>query len=197
MVDSSLNPAPGFRTRILRFASLALLAVVFAFGSACTGAIGGGLGPGGNGVGGNGAGVGGGGGDNSLPAPPSGLPAESACMSGSPGPTMVRRLTAEQFAASIVELFQDPSAPVAPVFNDPIVLGFAVDANSLVVQGLNADQLMTNAEAVAGWAVTSHLSQITGCDVTDSGCPEAFIRGFGKRAFRQPLPDDAVADYLP
>jgi hypothetical protein len=175
----------------LRFASLALLVAA----SACTGAIGGGLGPSGNGVGGNGSGIGASGGSNTVPPPPESLPAEQACTTGSPGPTMVRRLTAAQFAASITDLFGDPTVPVAPVFNDPLVLGFATDANALVVQGLNADQLMTNAETVAAWAVGNHLAQITGCDAADPACPESFIRSFGKRAFREPLSDATVASY--
>jgi hypothetical protein len=108
---------------------------------------------------------------------------------------MIRRLSAAQFVASIVDLFGDPAVPLAPVFNDPVVLGFSTDATALVVQGLNADQLMTNAEAIAGWAVASQLAQVTGCASSDAGCPESFIRSFGRRAFRQTLADDVVADY--
>jgi hypothetical protein len=191
MVHNSSSPTYSRLVSALRFASLALLVAA----SACTGAIGGGLGPSGNGVGGNGSGIGGGGGASTVPPPPESLPIEQACTTGSPGPTIVRRLTAAQFAASITDLFQDPTVPVAPVFNDPLVLGFATDANALVVQGLNADQLMTNAETVAAWAVGNHLAQVTGCDAADPACPESFIRSFGKRAFREPLSDATVASY--
>jgi hypothetical protein len=163
--------------------------------SACTGAIGPGLISGGNGVGGNGAGVGGGGGSSSVPPSPVSFPAESACTGNSPGPTMLRRLSAAQFAASIVDLFGDASVSVAAVFNDPLVMDFSIDANSLVVQGLNANQLMTNAEAIASWAVTNHLADVTGCSSSDPACPASFIRSFGKRAFRAPLTDSTVADY--
>ena len=108
---------------------------------------------------------------------------------------MLRRLSAAQFTASIVDLFHDPTAPVAAVFNDPLVMGFGIDANSLLVAGLNANQLMTNAEAVADWAVTNHLADVTGCDSSDAACPDSFIRSFGKRAFRAPLSDASVAAY--
>jgi hypothetical protein len=108
---------------------------------------------------------------------------------------MLRRLSASQFAASIVDLFGDPSVPVAAVFNDPLVMDFSIDANSLVVQGLNANQLMTNAESIASWAVTNHLDSVTGCSSADAACPASFIRSFGKRAFRAPLTDSSVADY--
>jgi hypothetical protein len=191
---SSHKQAPGFRIRSLVIASAALSVV----GSGCVGAIGGGLSSGGNGVGGNGAGVGGvggGGGNTDIPPSPVSFPGENACASNSPGPTMLRRLSASQFAASIVDLFNDPSVPVAAVFNDPLVMDFSIDANSLVVQGLNANQLMANAEAIASWAVTHHLTDVTGCSATDPACPASFIRSFGKRAFRAPLSDSTVADY--
>jgi hypothetical protein len=91
---------------------------------------------------------------------PTALPVERTCATpGSPGPRVVRRLSASEFAASIADLFGDKAAPVAQVFNDPRVLGFTVDSNTLRVQNLNADQLMTNAEAVASWAVSMKLPQ--------------------------------------
>jgi hypothetical protein len=195
MVHKLPSPTYPYFVPGLRFASVVLLVAASACTGACTGSIGGGLGPSGNGLGGNGSGIGGAGGASNVPPPPASLPTEQACTTGSPGPTMVRRLTAAQFAASITDLFQDPTVPVAPVFNDPLVLGFATDANALVVQGLNADQLMTNAETVAAWAVGNHLAQITGCDAADSACPDSFIRSFGKRAFREPLSDATVASY--
>ncbi|HYQ28955.1 MAG TPA: DUF1587 domain-containing protein, partial [Polyangiaceae bacterium] len=100
---------------------------------------------------------------------PTALPTESACSSpGSPGPRVLRRLTASEFAASIADLFGDKTAPVAQVFNDTRVLGFTVDSNALRVQDLNADQLMTNAEGVANWVVStpaqmSRITQLSGC----------------------------------
>jgi hypothetical protein len=187
--------------------------------AACTGTIGGGspigLGGGGNtggGLGGNGIAGNGGVGQNGGASGSSGggsgggvtgaggviaaLPAPSACVDGNPGPRMLRRLTADQFTASIQDLFQDKSVAVAQVFNDPTVLGFTSDATGLVVQDLNADQLMTNAESVAAWAVGAHLSQITGgCSSTDAKCPESFIRSFGKRAFRAPVSESDVTAY--
>lgn len=192
--QSLISKAPGFRVRSFLFASVALSVVA----SACTGSISGGLSSGGNGVGGSGAGVGsqgGNGGASDIPPSPVSFPAESACTGNSPGPTMLRRLSASQFAASIVDLFGDPSVQVAAVFNDPLVMDFSIDANSLVVQGLNANQLMTNAEAIASWAVTNHLAAVTGCSGSDPACPASFIRSFGKRAFRAPLTDASVADY--
>src|SRR6185295_12441758 len=95
------------------------------------------------------------------------------------------------------ELFGDTTVSVATIFQDPSVLGFQVDANSLLVQDLNADQLMSNAEAIAHWAVTtpSVLSRVSTCTTTDDGCQTQFITNFGKRAFRAPLSSDRVAAY--
>jgi len=193
--QSLISKAPGFRVPSFLFAS-AMLSVV---ASSCTGSISGGLTSGGNGIGGSGAGVGSQGGGNGngsvIPPPPVNFAAESACTSNSPGPTMLRRLSASQFAASIADLFGDPSVPVAAVFNDPLAMDFSIDANSLVVRDLNANQLMSNAEAIASWAVTNHLAAVTGCSASDPACPASFIRSFGKRAFRAPLTDATVADY--
>src|SRR3569623_1053073 len=138
------------------------------------------------------------GGDTTLPAPPSALPAEQACMTNSPGPRMLRRLSASEFAATINDLFgKDGSIPTATVFQDPTVLGFGVDAGSLLVQDLNADQLESNAEAIASWATSpsSVLSKITPCQTTAAACQTQFIQQFGKLAFRSPLSTDRVTAY--
>jgi len=132
---------------------------------------------------------------------PTSLPAEQDCTTaGTPGPRVVRRLTAGEFAASIADLFGDPTAPVAQVFNDSRVLGFTVDSNTLRVQDLNADQLMTNAEAVASWAVQNKLAQLTQlatCDQVSDKCATGFIQNFGRKAFRTAIAvtDPRVASY--
>jgi len=126
-------------------------------------------------------------------APPTGLPTESACSTpGSPGPRVLRRLTAPEFAASIADLFGDKATPVAQVFNDLRVLGFTVDSNTLWVQDLNADQLMTNAEAVASWAVSTKMTQLTQlatCSTKDANCAKLFVKNFGRKAFRTAIAD--------
>ncbi|MDB4982655.1 MAG: hypothetical protein JWM82_3407, partial [Myxococcales bacterium] len=132
----------------------------------------------------------------SLPVPPSALSAPSPCTSQSPGPRLMRRLTAPQLATTMKDLFfRDATVPVLTVFSDPTVLGFASDADALLVQGLNAQQLSDYAETVAHWAVTQHLSQLSSCTTTDATCRQQFIRAFGRRAFREPLTDDRVKPY--
>jgi hypothetical protein len=104
----------------------------------------------------------------------------------------LRRLSAKEFAASIADLFGGKAAPVSPVFNDLRVLGFTVDS-SLQVKDLNADQLMSNAEAVASWAVSDAqlpgLTQLATCSTHDQSCGKLFVKNFGRKAFRTAIPD--------
>jgi len=140
-------------------------------------------------------------GGSSTPQAPTALPPEKACTTaGSPGPGVLRRLTAGEFAASIADVFGDKTAPVAPVFNDARVLGFTVDSATLRVQDLNADQLMTNAEAVASWAVgtpaqLTQLTQLATCSAHETNCANLFVKNFGRKAFRMAVPDAQVAAY--
>jgi hypothetical protein len=169
-------------------------ACVLACGVGCTGAIG----PPGQGAAGRaGGGVGGGGGAGQVIAPPpSALPAESPCLDSRPGPRLLRRLNAAELAATIKDLFRDQTAPVATVFQDPAILGFDVDADALLIQGLAAQQIKDNAETLAHWAVTNHLGDLATCATQDATCGGSFIRAFGKRAFRAPLSDTRAQDYL-
>jgi len=171
-------------------------------GSTGGGSVGGGS-SGDSGNAGNAAGgstSGGGGVAGGVDAPPSALPEPQACTSNAPGPRKLWRLSAGEFAASIHSIFNDTSgeAPVGAVFSDPIILGFTVDASTLVVQGLNASQLMDGAEAVAAWAAQNNkLGQFASCTTVDASCAQKFIQGFGRRAFRTQLTadDPRVATY--
>ena len=132
--------------------------------------------------------------------PPNALPDPQACTSGAPGPRKVWRLSAAAFDASVHSIFNDTSAsaPVGAIFSDPVNLGFTVDANALVVQGLNASQLMDSAEAVAAWAAQNgKLSQFASCTTVDANCAQQFIQSFGRRAFRTTLAknDARIASY--
>ena len=130
------------------------------------------------------------GGTTVIAPPPSSLPNEQACGSNVPGPRLIRRLTAIEFASSVRSIFNDQSIPVATVFSDPTILGFQVDANALLVQELNASQLMDNAEAVAAWAATtmSRLTAFGNCSTKDAACGQKFVKAFGLKAFRARWP---------
>jgi hypothetical protein len=119
---------------------------------------------------------------------------------GTPGPRKLWRLSGPAFTASIRAIFNDTTgaAPVATVFSDPVNLGFSIDANALLVQGLNASQLQDNAEAIAAWAASANkLSLFATCTTLDATCGTKFVQGFGRRAFRTTLAasDARVAAY--
>jgi len=184
-------------------------------GAAGNGAAGNGPGAAGNGAAGNGSGVAGdtgtagagatgtaGTGGGPLVTPPkNALATPLACTSNAPGPRKLWRLTGPQFTASIRAIFNDTAnaAPIATVFNDPTNLGFAIDAQALLVQELNASQLQDNAEAIAAWAASANkLTMFGNCSTLDSTCGTKFIQGFGRRAFRTTLAasDSRIATYL-
>jgi hypothetical protein len=127
--------------------------------------------------------------------PPSALSPPDPCTSSAPGPRKLWRLTGSEFAASIRSIFGDTAAaaPIATVFSDHETLGFSVDANSLLVQDLNASQLEDNAEAIATWAASSgKLAQFASCAATTTGAPAAtcatsFVQALGRSVFRTTL----------
>jgi hypothetical protein len=136
---------------------------------------------------------------------PTSLAAPNACTSNAPGPRKLWRLTAAEFTASIRSIFNDTAnaAPIATIFSDPSTLGFSIDANTLLVQDLNASQLEDNAEAIAAWAASSNsLAPFAGCAAQSTGAPTAtcatsFIQAFGRAAFRTTLAssDPRIATY--
>jgi uncharacterized protein DUF1592/uncharacterized protein DUF1588/uncharacterized protein DUF1595/uncharacterized protein DUF1585/uncharacterized protein DUF1587 len=142
----------------------------------------------------------GGGDPNKMPDPPSLDPPMTIsgggkCVAGKPGPRMLRRLTAEQLDNSVRDLFGKPGAPKSDVFNDPQVLGFTGDANALLVRDLGSQQLMTYAEQVARWAVSTVGAELSPCNQMTPECRGQFIKQFGLRAFRQPLSEARVSRY--
>ncbi|WP_437957996.1 DUF1592 domain-containing protein [Sorangium sp. So ce119] len=134
------------------------------------------------------------------PEQPHAIPEVSQCEAAdlsTPGPRVVRRLTVDQFEATVRDLFRDSSVTLPSIFNDPQVLGFTADANALVIRDLTAQQIMDWAEQTADWAVTNKLDTLTSatCRTKDAACRGQFIRDFGRRAFRETLPDDRFASY--
>ena len=176
-------------------AATALLSVALGSGGGCVGCAGEGD-PITQGAGGQGGGnITGTAGAPMIPLPPSDLPPEKACSGNSPGPRQLRRLTANEFAATVRDLFRDQNAPAASIFGDQPTLGFTVDSGALLIQDLVGDALRVYAETVATWAVTNHLSEIATCTTMDSACRRQVIASFGRRAFRAPLPAPRIDAY--
>jgi hypothetical protein len=174
---------------------------------ACEGEIGGlgGAGTGSQNTSGSSTGGSSAGGGTTLLPLPTALASPDPCTSNVPGPRKLWRLTASEFAASIRSIFNDTSnaAPLDTVFSDPTALGFSIDSNGLLVQGLNASQLEDNAEATAAWAASSNrLSTFASCAQQSGGpptasCATSFIQAFGRTTFRTTLSatDPPIASY--
>lgn len=122
-------------------------------------------------------------------------PEASECKTNAPGPRVLRRLTTEQLATTMRDLLKDPALPVASVVDDPVALSFRVDAKGLLVRGLDADRIRSQAEELANKIATTKLSNVTSCETNDASCRQQFIKTFGKRAFRSPLSDAQVKAY--
>ena len=127
--------------------------------------------------------------------PPSTISGGQTCMSGKPGPRLLRRLSADQLDNTVRDLFRNANAPKNDVFNDPQILGFTGDAAALLVRDLGSQQLMSYAEQVARWAVSTVAASIAPCNQMTPDCRTQFIKQFGLRAFRQPPSDVMVARY--
>lgn len=118
----------------------------------------------------------------------------------SPGPAPIRRLTRIEYNNTIFQLLGDISRPANNFAPDEEALGFDNQAGALVVSPLLAEQYMTAAEELARNNAEKLLLQLPACSASGSvdtaACTsdsEAFIRSFGKRAFRRPLTEDEVA----
>jgi hypothetical protein len=103
------------------------------------------------------------------------------------GPRMIRRLTNEQIHNTLRRAFADDAVPGGNVVTDPVVNGFRVDATQAVVRDLDAQLIMTYAETVADWAVTTKLGQLSSCQAMDAACVRTFVDALGARMFREPV----------
>lgn len=112
-----------------------------------------------------------------------------------PGPRLIRRLSALQYRNTLVDAFQDGSVPSAEVLTDPVVLRFRVDADQPVISGLDAQLLLAYAETVAAWAVETKLSQLSSCRSNDAGCTRSFVESLGRKLYREPLSESQIAAY--
>ncbi len=126
--------------------------------------------------------------------PPKAIPQASECKTNLPGPRLLRRLSVEQYEATLADLFGDANFPKSSVFDDPVALGFKVDAEGLTVSGDGAFRVQLHADEIAAWAVEK-LPTLSSCQTHDPACQQQFIREFGRRAFRAPVTDAQVQAY--
>lgn len=118
------------------------------------------------------------------------------CEAPTPGPRMLRRLSREEYDATVSDLFNIASTWGATFSPDTVVNGFDNNAAALRVSPLLADQTRRAAEEIAA-KVMETPEAILPCDAAtgDAACAADLIADLGKRAFRRPLSDADVARY--
>lgn len=112
------------------------------------------------------------------------------CSKNPLGPRQLRRLTNDEYDATVFDLTGVASAYGASFAADPVVHNFDNNARSLRVSPLLAEQLRKAGEEIAA-AMT-----IAGCGGNQRDCARDLITTLGRKAFRRPLAEDEVVDYL-
>jgi hypothetical protein len=136
------------------------------------------------------------------------FPAPPVCAGVQAGPAPLRRLTRDQYVNSVTDLLAD-AAPqgASELRGNSVVAGATLPSDERVgpfrsnvvapPSGLDVQQLMESAERVADTAA-SRAGAVLGCAPATDGlerCAEAFLDGFGRRAFRRPLHPEERARY--
>lgn len=124
------------------------------------------------------------------------LPPLESC--DTPGPRAIRRLTGEQYMNTLAGVFGENNLPGDVPLQDAERLGYSVDADDNLVQGLTAAALNTAAEQLAQNVLTdgSRFAQLTGgCTSDDDACRRQFVRNVGQAISREPMSEERVAAY--
>ncbi len=113
------------------------------------------------------------------------------------GPTTFRRLTREEYDATVRDLFGDQSAPASSFPADENNMGFSIGAP---VSPLMVELYRDAAEGVAERAVQGRLERLLApCGanaVRDQACAEQIIEHVAARAYRGPVGDASRAGLL-
>jgi len=108
----------------------------------------------------------------------------------------LRRLSHAEYDRTVADLFGLYSEYGKSFAADPVVDGFANDAEALETSPLLADQYRAAAEEIAGNVTLDPLLPCDPYQVGYSACAALFIEDFGFRAFRRPLVQEDVDRYL-
>jgi hypothetical protein len=143
---------------------------------------------------GNGA-PGGNGGPAPMLPPSVGSPG-GECQEVAPRVTAARRLTREQYAATVRDLLGDVGAAADKLPADDASDGLFVSPATLIVSPSWAENALGAAEDIARAAVT-RLDTLVPCPAAEGErCARTFFQSFGKRAFRRPTTADEVEGLL-
>lgn len=112
-------------------------------------------------------------------------------------PAVMRRLTHAQYNNTVHDLLGDLTRPANQFPSEDFVNGFKNQGDSQSIPPLLAEAYGKAAESLARDAFRAgDLHQLIPCETTDPGCQPEFVRHFGLRAFRRPLTDAEIANYV-
>jgi len=122
-----------------------------------------------------------------------------ACSNGNAPPAVgpapqavpIRRLTTEEYVASVTDLFPGYTLPAPSFVSDTKILGFTNLSSSQTSSLVLTEQYQAAAEAVARF-VAADPTALTGCDVNVDGetaCAQPYLYDLARRAYRHPLND--------
>ncbi|KYF70586.1 DUF1592 domain-containing protein [Sorangium cellulosum] len=123
------------------------------------------------------------------------------CTAIEPGESPLRRMTRVEYDNTIADLLGDETRPARGFVPEEESLGFNNQAAALVVSPLLAEQYMAAAEGIAERAAGKLLGEAPACREAAGGaaCREeiaALVASLGKRAFRRPLAEDEIDDFV-
>lgn len=117
----------------------------------------------------------------------------------SPGALRVRRLTHSQYDHTVRDLLGDQTQPAGSFPKEDFINGFRNQMEGQGISPLQAEAYGKAAERLAVAAFRggdSHgLVPCRPASPTDPACAEAFVRQFGRKAFRRPLTESEVRLY--
>jgi len=109
---------------------------------------------------------------------------------------VLRRLTHSQYNHTVRDLLGDETRPADQFPREDFVYGFTNQAEGQLVSPLLAEAYARAAERLSRTAFRGGDSRdLVPCQSSAAGCRGAFIRAFGRKAFRRPLDDSEVRRY--
>ncbi|MCG5051452.1 MAG: DUF1595 domain-containing protein [Myxococcales bacterium] len=111
-------------------------------------------------------------------------------------------MTPDQYAATITALVPEAPAQLGAALELTLARasGFATEAARLEISPPHAEALLSSADALVATAVRNpgklHTCLATAASRAEPGCIRSFVETFGKKAFRRPLGQDEVSDYV-
>jgi hypothetical protein len=109
----------------------------------------------------------------------------TAVLDASPQSVPIRRLTNNEFAASVADLFPGFTLSLPPIIADSIVLGYTNLSSSQTASQVRMEQYEAAAQAAAS-AVSADPTKLTGCNA-EATCANTYLQDLAKRAYRRPL----------